>query len=193
MDKFGWEGNRIRLVPIEIEKHMAIGYRWINDPDITERLIAGDIPVTLVGQREWYENASLPNEKSIVFAIETMEGQYIGNSGLHSIDTRHGFAESGTLIGEKSVWGMGYGTEAAMVRAYYAFEVLGLRYLHSAFIGLNEGCRKVQLRAGYEIVGIMKAAYWKRGAYRDETITQLTRERWMELSGGKRVFEPLNF
>lgn len=175
---------------MDYDLHFENACRWINDPDISENLIVGDFPLAKLTQKEWFNNVSIvkPNPSDIVFAIELLNGTHLGTSGIHGIDWRNGVASTGSYIGEKSEQGHGYGTEAAQVRAWYCFNVLGLRLLTSEFFGGNERSRKMQAKAGYLEAGRMPARFWKRGRYVDDCATYLTRERWLEISGGKRTW-----
>ncbi|MBS1718152.1 MAG: GNAT family N-acetyltransferase [Armatimonadetes bacterium] len=175
---FGWEGEKVRLVPLDIEKHLANAVAWVNDPDITANLLIGDMPITELAEREYFEHASKETKTDIMFAIETLDGTHLGFSGLHRIDWRNGFATTGTFIGAKDLWGKGYGTDAAKTRARYAFEVLGLRMLYSEYLEGNERSRRMQLAAGYKECGRLPKKYWKRGQYRDLIQTYLDRETW---------------
>ncbi len=177
---FGWEGRLVRLVPIEHERHFENCYRWINDPEVTEWLLVGDFPIAKLAQEEWFEKASKPSETNIIFAIETLEGEHIGNSGVHHIDLRNGTCTTGSLIGRKDVWGHGYGTDAARVRAKYCFEVLGLRYIYSGYLDGNERSRKMSANVGLTECGRYPKKIWKRGQYRDEVLLSLDRESWLK-------------
>lgn len=177
----GWSGERVRLVPLDCDRHFENCYRWINDPDVSEWLAVGDLPMSRLAEKEWFEKAQRASDSQIHFAIETTEGRHIGNSGLFAISHVHGTALSGSLIGEAADRGKGYGTEAAVVRAWYAFHVLGLRQLYSEYLGGNELSRRMQEKAGYVEWGVKPAAFWKRGQFRDLVETVLTRERFFEL------------
>lgn len=179
----GWKGSKIRLVPLEMERHFENACRWVNDPVVTEHLLVGDFPMSTLAERKWFESVQEANRDDISFAIETLSGDHIGFSGIHQINWRHGYAITGTMIGNVQEWAKGYGTDQAIVRARYAFEVLGLRLLHSAALEGNERSLRMQLRVGYVVVGTSPKKYWKRGEYRDEILTALTRERFLELHG----------
>lgn len=157
---------------------------WLNDPVVTELLLIGDLPLTRLAEREWLEQAERGTESDVVFAIETLDGQHIGTSGIHRIDYRHGTAMTGSFIGEASLWGKGYGTDAARVRAKYCFEVLGLRMLMSSTLEGNDRSLRMQQAVGAEVIGRWPKRYWKRGMWRDEVLTCLTRERWAERAQG---------
>lgn len=177
----GWKGSKVRLLPLEMDRHFENACRWVNDPVVTEHLLVGDFPMTTLAERKWFESAQESSRDEVSFAIETLAGEHVGFTGIHQINWRHGYALTGTMIGKVQEWGKGYGTDQAITRARYAFEVLGLRLLHSAVLEGNERSLRMQLRAGYEIIGTLPKKYWKRGAYRDEILTVLTRERFLEL------------
>lgn len=179
----GWKSERVRLVPLE-DRHFENCLAWINDPVVTAGLKLGDFPMARLAEREWFDSICRGSQTNVMFAIETLDGEHIGNSGIHGINLRNGFATTGTLIGNVDFHGMGYGTEAAKLRAWYCFHVLGLRILLSSYLEGNEASRKMQEKAGYVARGVVPKQYWKRGMFRDHFETILTRERWQELSGG---------
>lgn len=177
---YGIVGERIRLVPVDWDKHGENCQRWLNNKEITKWLCVGYGPVSMVDERAWFD--SMPKQADqIIWAIETLEGQHIGQSGLHRVDLRSGTATSGSFIGDMELWGTGYGTEAAVLRAGFAFHVLGLRRLFSEFLQGNDRSRRMQEKVGYEIWGTKPEAMWKLGQYVDLVQTTLTRERWIEL------------
>lgn len=180
---YGWEGKLTRLVPLDKDKHFDNCVAWMNDPEVTAWLLVGDFPLTKLAEAEWFDARSKFSDTEIVFAIETLDGEHIGTSGVHGIDYRNGVAVTGSLIGRTDLWGKGYGTDAAIVRARWAFEVAGLRRLFSAVIDGNERSLGMQRKAGYEVCGRLPQKLWKRGAYRDEILTTLSKEKFLELHG----------
>jgi len=180
---YGWQGEKVRLVPIDTERMLDNYLRWLNDPEVTDWLLIGDHPLGRCAEREWLERMERGSDHDVVFAIETLEGKHIGTSGIHNIDFRHGSAMTGAFSGDRSEWGKGYGTDAARVRAKYCFEVLGLRALRSSTLDGNERSLRMQIAVGAEVAGRWPERYWKRGAWRDEILLSLTRERWRSVAG----------
>lgn len=180
---YGWEGKLVRLVPIDKAKHLDNFVAWMNDPDVTEWLAVGDFPLSRLAEEEWVDARSKFSQEEVVFAVETLDGKHIGSSGVHGINYRYGTAQTGSLIGVKELWGKGYGTDAAIVRARWAFDVAGLRRLYSSILDGNERSLKMQLKTGYVECGRMPEKFWKRGKYRDEILTTLSRDRFHELHG----------
>lgn len=177
---FGWEGKKVRLVPLDKERHLENAVQWMNDPEVTHFLLIGDYPITRLAEEKFFEVRGETKEDDIIWAVETLEGKHIGFSGLHQISHMHKTAVSGTVLGDKESWGQGYGTDSARVRARYAFEVLNLRLVTSAVLEGNERSLRMQESVGYEIVGRIPTKFWKRGQYRDEIVTCLRRENFKE-------------
>lgn len=177
---YGWEGEKVRLVPLDKARHMENALVWVNDPDVTELTLTGDFPIGRIAEEAWFERVGGEMSKTpeeVIFAVETLAGEHIGTAGIHRIDWRHGVAVTGTLIGPADARGRGYGTDAARVRTRYAFEVLGLRLLLSEVFAENASSLRMLERVGYREVGRIPRRFWRRGAYRDIVLLVCERER----------------
>jgi len=115
-------GERILLRPLA-SSDLRRCVKWFSDPQII-RFLGRDAPVTLAEEERWFRDYERRTDEQI-FAIE-VEGQHVGNLGLHKIDRVHRKAEVGIVIGEPSFWSQGYGTEAMRVVLRYGFDALGL-------------------------------------------------------------------
>jgi len=171
---FGWEGELVRLVPLDRERHFENAVRWMNDPEITRFMETGDFPITRGQEEEWFRAADQPTTTIVGFAVETTDGEHLGFSALHRISWQHRFAVSGSVIGRKDLQGRGYGSDAARVRSRYAFEVLGLRLIQAEVMADNEASLRMLTRVGYQKIGTIPERYWKRGAYQDQVILVLS-------------------
>jgi RimJ/RimL family protein N-acetyltransferase len=80
------------------------------------------------------------------------------------------------VIGEKSIWGKGIGTEALRLMSRYAFDVLNLHKLRSGCYQENRGSAKAFLKAGFAEEGILKKHWYVNGRYQDEIVFGLCRE-----------------
>jgi len=177
---YGWEGAKVRLVPLDAERHLANAVAWLNDAEVTEWTLIGDFPIGRLAEAEFFQRAEradpLAGATELTLAVETLEGEHVGFAGLHRIDWRHGCAHTGLLIGRKEMWGQGLATDALRVRTRYAFEVLGLRLLLSEALDGNAASVRMLERAGYRQVGRIPRRYFKRGAYRDALLFALERD-----------------
>jgi RimJ/RimL family protein N-acetyltransferase len=172
---YGWEGEKVRLVPLDKAKHLDNALVWINDPELTSWTLIGDWPLTRVAEEDFFDRAMRETEKDLSFAVETLAGEHIGFSGLVRIDWRNGVATTGTILGRRDLWGQGYGSDAARLRARHAFENLGLRMLLSEVMAENIGSLRMLQKVGYREVGRIPRRLWKRGAYRDVVMLVLER------------------
>ena len=171
----GWEGEKVRLVPLDAARHLANALLWFNDPEVTAWTLAGDWPVTRLAEEEYFQRMERGGDRDVGFALETLAGDHIGFTAIHDIEHRHGTGRTGMVIGVPGFWGQGYAGDAVRVRTRYAFEVLGLRLLLSEVIDGNEASVRMLERAGYREVGRIPRRYFKRGAFRDALLFALER------------------
>ncbi len=172
----GWEGDKVRLVPLDAKRHLANALLWLNDPEVTAWTLTGDWPVTRLAEDAYFERVERGGEHEAGFAVETLTGDHIGFTAIHDIDHRHGSARTGMIIGVPGFWGQGYATDTVRVRTRYAFEVLGLRLLLSEVIDGNTASVRMLERGGYREVGRVPRRYFKRGSFRDAILFALERE-----------------
>ncbi len=179
---FGWEGRKIRLVPLDRERHFENCVRWLNDPEVTTWTLVGDFPITRLIEADFFERICRAGENStdLGFAIETRadEPEHIGVCGLHGINPRHGSGTGGIVVGRPALWGKGLGTDAFATLLRYAFDVAGLRLVLSEVFAENDRALRMQRRCGCVELGTIPGRYWKRGAYRDVVLFALPRETW---------------
>ena len=178
---YGWEGEKVRLVPLDKARHLDNAIAWLNDPEITAWTLIGDWPVGRLAEEAWFDTMSrqppIGIEDKLTFAVETLAGEHIGFSGLHNIDWRNRVATTGTILGRRDLWGQGYGSDAARVRNRFSFEILGLRMLLSDVMADNAGSLRMLQKAGYREIGRIPGRVWKRGAWRDVVMMCLEAER----------------
>lgn len=174
----GWAGEKTRLVPLDRTRHLDNCLAWLNDPEVTAGTLAGDFPLTRTAEEAFFERCEHPSDEEVVFAIETLDGEHIGNCGLHRIKQRYGEATTGLLIGRKDLWGQGFATDAARTRTRYAFDVLNLRFLLSECFRDNSASLRMLQKVGYQEVGCIPQRTWKAGRYHDVVILWLSRANW---------------
>lgn len=101
---------------------------WFEDLEAT-LFLGRRNPPSVEMEKEWLEStAKDPN--SVVWVVE-VDGRAVGTTGIREIDWKNGFGTTGTLIGDRSLWGKGIGRETMQLRARYAFIQLPLRKLKS--------------------------------------------------------------
>lgn len=172
---FGWQGEKVRLVPLDKERHLANAMAWLNDPETTAWTLIGDAPIGRLAEEEFFDRVMRGDPAELSFAVEELDGEHVGFAGLHRIDYRHGTAVTGAIVGRRELWGQGLGTDLVRTRTRYAFDVLGLRLLLSEVMAGNEASIRMLRRCGYAEVGRIPRRFFKRGAYRDVVLFALER------------------
>jgi len=124
------EGKLVRLRPPRSEDAVVM-VTWFEDMEVTRFLLLRH-PPSMEMEKEWLDRMAR-NPDDVVWVIEH-KGQPVGTTALHMIDWKNGFATTGTVIGDKAVWGKGLGRELMQLRARYSFTQLPLRKLKSGYI-----------------------------------------------------------
>lgn len=167
-DIVGLKGEKVRLVPVDKHLHLENALRWLNDPEVTQYLIL-TIGVTRGGEEEWFDRMQ-KRDTDFVWAILDDHERHIGFSGLHRINWRLRLAGTGTVIGDKSAWRKGYGSDSMRVRTRFAFETLGLHRLESEARMDNIGSQRALEKAGYRREGIARKKLFWSGQWHDTVL-----------------------
>ena len=131
--------------------------RWYGDQEIAELLRHDLEPLNDVQSRGYFDTFIMPSSaRGNCFAIhERRSKRLIGTTALTDRSTsKHGAsALFRIVIGEKDVWGRGYGTEATRLVMEEAFGALGLNEVRLEVFGHNERAVATYRRVGFEISG----------------------------------------
>jgi RimJ/RimL family protein N-acetyltransferase len=175
-------GKKVYLRPLE-EEDLHRLYRWINDPEVSV-FLDQTFPLPLAYEAEFLKKSmtrpAFPTD--IIFAICLNEdNRQIGNMGLHRIRYDHGTAGTGSFIGEKELWGQGYGYDAKMILLDFAFNTLRLRKITAGAKAFNQRSLGFNAKCGYKEEGRLRAQFLVNGEYVDDVITAVFREDWLPL------------
>ena len=148
---------------------------WFEDMEVTAR-ISMRFPPSIEAERGWLQR--LAEDRGAILWVVEHDGRAVGTTAIVGIDWANQHGTTGTLIGDKSLWGRGIAGELMRVRADFAFTQLTLRKLKSAFIDGNEASRRAQLAAGYREVGRLREEIFRDGRWLDMVLTELHRTDW---------------
>ena len=169
------EGEKVKLRAIEREDIPRF-VRWLNDREIVGYL-ARYMPISKAEEERWFEQ-QLEDESSRVFAIETREGVHIGNIGLDKMDWKNGHAEMGLFIGEREVWGQGYGTDAILALLDFAFNEMNLHRVYLHVLAFNQRAIRCYEKCGFVLEGTERESVFRGGRYHDQLIMGILREEF---------------
>jgi RimJ/RimL family protein N-acetyltransferase len=170
------QGKLCRLRPPRPDDAEAM-VMWFEDLE-TSRFLGLRNPPSVEMEKEWLEKgANDPN--SVLWVVEA-DGRVVGTNAIRDIDWKNGFGTTGTLIGDRSVWGKGIGRESMQLRVRYAFNQLPLRKLKSSYFDGNVASGRAQAAAGYREIGRYRADRYVDGQWVDEVVTEVLREDWLK-------------
>jgi len=166
-----FEGKLVRLRAREPEEEPDT-YRWFNDPEVTEFLTAR-YPFSHRQEREFLESVSTPGYHGAEFAIETLDGAYIGGCGITAGRPENREGTLGIAIGDKSYWNGGYGTDAMRVLCRFGFDMMNLHRIQLEVFSENARAIRVYEKIGFRVEGVRREAFYKYGRYLDVMVMGL--------------------
>jgi len=168
-------GKKTRLRPIEREDIPRF-VEWFSDPDVRQHLDQY-LPVSVSQEEHWFEEMlnRMRKRQDFVFAIETMDGEHIGNIGLHKINWKDRHAEMGIVIGEKDKWGQGYGTDALRTLLGLVFDEMNLHRVYLRVNVDNDRAIRCYEKVGFRHEGTLRETAFREGAYHDRHIMGILR------------------
>lgn len=125
-------------------------YEWSCDP-LLSRLDAAS-PLNM-SYTEFLDEYTLDIDYSSSsrrrFAIETTDGEHIGNCSYYNIDYRRGEAEIGIMIGKPEYWGKGYGTDTLKTLINYIFKNTSFKRIYLKTLEWNKRAQKCFIKTGF--------------------------------------------
>lgn len=153
-------------------------YTWRTDLELAELDATSPIRLTVEEYTRYYrDELDHPSPWSVRYAVETRDGDHIGNTMYYDIDRSKSRTELGIMIGDRDYWGRGYGTDAVLILLRSIFEDvrLGSVYLHT--LNHNTRAQKAFRKAGF---------YDVRNVRRDGRMflrMEVAREDWLDRFG----------
>lgn len=134
------------------EKHIEDAqedYIWRTDEELAQLDATRPIDMPYGDFRRYIEEEiRSPGPKSKRLAIDTIDGKHIGNFMYYDIDLRRGEAELGIMIGDRSYWGKGYGSDVIRAVRDHLFSETPLKRLYLHTLEWNERARKSFIKSG---------------------------------------------
>jgi diamine N-acetyltransferase len=179
-------GKRLRLRGIE-KADLVKFQEWINDPEVIQGLDVS-VPQSMLDEQGWLERAVQREPAEKPLAIEVRAGRawkLIGNCGFFHLEWINRAAELGILIGEKSQWNKGYGTEAVELLVRHGFENLNLNRIYLRVFATNPGARRAYEKAGFVLEGTARQGFYKNGKFIDDHQMSVLRSEWDSRQEGR--------
>ena len=170
-------GTKIYLRPFDPVEDSKATAAWFNDPEVT-RFIRRAMPITVPAQEAFLRRTAGSTTDMAVAIVEQTTDQLVGGTGLHDIDPRNRHAALGIMIGDKTAWGKGYGSEATRLMVRHAFHTLNLNRVYLEVYEYNDRARHVYEKIGFRIEGRLRQHTFRDGRYWDTFVMGVLRDEW---------------
>lgn len=175
------EGKKVTLRALE-RKDMEELRSYHNDPEVAHLLGGWTTPISSEQQNQWFDRLGFDN-RTIRFAIDTVEDGFIGISTIVNIDYKNRSAHHSILIGKKNMRGHGYGRDTVMTTMKYAFEELQLHRLEGDILEHNIPSYNLFIKkCGWVEEGVKRDFTFRNNRYYDQIIVSILKEEYEELS-----------
>jgi len=156
-------GKNIILKALDLDdKKLKTLQRWLEDEEVVKHAgFVKTMPQTIEHIKSYIKKLQDSSDVRL-FGIFFKNGNYIGNIRL-DIEWLWGVGVVSLLIGAKSYWGRGHGTEAIRLISEFGFKTLGLRKIEAGILESNNGSLKAFQKAGFEIEGRKKENRFNMG------------------------------
>ncbi len=169
-------GEKIYLRPLERDDAIIL-LPWVNDPDVIATLMMYT-PKNLQTELEFIERAYKSDTEIILGVALKGSDKLIGTTGLHRIDWKNRHCMFGILIGDKTEWGKGYGTETTRVMVNYAFEILGMHRVWLHVYEYNQRGIRAYEKAGFVREGVLREDRYHNGRFFNTLVMGMLRSEW---------------
>ena len=180
-----WNPPRIEGRLVELRHHtpsnLPTVLRWYADPEVA-RLTRYSLDPMPREEVERFFQSRLLSAGSVAYGIHLRpSGRLVGLTTFSSLDADNGSVLFHITIGESDAWGRGYGTEAAQLMLWLAFERIGLHRVGLTVFAFNERAIRSYEKTGFRVEGQMREAILRDGRYWDEIQMGILRDEWLAL------------
>jgi RimJ/RimL family protein N-acetyltransferase len=153
---------------------------WLNDPEV-RRHLALIYPMSLLHEEHWLDEQLKQEPARQAFVIEAArlggesDWNPVGVIGFHAIDWVSRAAELGLVIGEKSVWNAGLGTDAVRTLVRWGFRELNLNRVFLRVFEDNAAAIRCYEKVGFRQEGRFRQDRYQDGRYLDTLLMGLLR------------------
>ncbi|HEY7025208.1 MAG TPA: GNAT family protein [Candidatus Limnocylindrales bacterium] len=174
-------GEKIFLRPAE-KSDVETFVRWFADSEMSG-LLGMRAPMSLAMEEQWFTRAvEQQGKEHYHFVMCRMDNsQPIGTISLMHVDEVNGNAGVGISIGEKALWGKGYGTDAMNAILDFGFGQLRLERVWLDVYDYNVRARRSYEKSGFVVEGVQRHANYRLGKFHDVVLMAILHADWLAL------------
>jgi RimJ/RimL family protein N-acetyltransferase len=180
--------ERVFLRPAE-KSDLETFVRWFADAEMSG-MLGMRAPLSVAMEEQWFTRAVESQGKDhFHFVMCRLDNQQpIGTISLMDVDRENGTAGVGIAIGEKELWGQGWGTDAMNALLDFAFGELRLERVWLDVYDFNTRARRSYEKSGFVEEGVQRHAHYSFGKHNDVVLMAILRDDWANLDR-KRSWE----
>jgi len=168
-------GDKVRLCPKRLGD-AARDYAWRTDPELARLDASSPLTIKFIQYLAKYAcQLGRSWRKRNQFAIDTLDGEHIGNCAYYSLNDEGSEAEIGIMIGNRSYWDAGYGTDALTALTDHIFRDTKLERIFLKTLHYNKRALRCFAKCGFTVCGELV----KNG--HTLLIMELYRHRWQQV------------
>lgn len=177
--RYFWQGRRVRVRPLRLDDAENVAIDRLDTPSRQVLQLGIELPTSVEAVREWLaDHAGCKDKEGLVlFAVETLEGEYVGGMSWHSRNVKNGTFGFAVVI-RREHRGRGYGAEAVRLLLRYAFHEQRYQKCNSACLVTNEASLAMHRRLGFVEEGVRRRDTFSHGTYYDLQLFGMTREEF---------------
>ncbi|MEI6288371.1 MAG: GNAT family protein [bacterium] len=168
------KGKKVILQPAKLSEAKQY-LTWLNDYEVT-KYISSKSDLTLDQEKEFLKNKKIDNE--VYWSVYTKSGKHIGSTGLHNYSPTHKRTSWGIMIGDKSEWNKGYGTDILRTVMAYAFNKLKLNRFELEVFHKNIAGLKCYAKCGFKKEGVRRDFFMKNNEVYDSIMMSVLRDEY---------------
>lgn len=167
--------------------------KWLNDPEVIQGILLR-YPVSQADEEGWFDRMLARPVDERVMGIEVREPasdgsgetwKLVGTCAFDHINWRVHTAEFGILIGEKSHWNQGYGTDAVRLLVQHGFDTLNLNRIFLHVFDTNPRAIRAYEKAGFTLEVRERQAEYRNGQYIDVLLMSILKSEFLDRGEGK--------
>jgi diamine N-acetyltransferase len=156
--------------------------KWYSDPEMMR--LTGDVePWTQEKCGQWYQDLCTDVNKVWFTIVVNETQQVIGDAGLLRMFTPWKTTDMSVVIGEKAMWGHGYGTDAGQRLLQYAFDELRFHRVAVGVVGFNTRAVRFWTGLGFQQEGVWRDGYYYNNQYSDFIMMSILEEEYRQKYG----------
>ena len=160
--------------------------RWVNDREVM-RFMSVRYPMSALAEEQRMRDRMV---RPMTFAdtplaIETKDGEHIGNTSLFNVSPEDRTADFGIMIGEKACWSKGYGSDATRTLLRFAFDEMNLHRVWLTVLATHERGIACYRRCGFREEARLRQDVYRHGQYYDFITMGILRNEFEALHGAE--------